>query len=91
MVDIPFNLIRVNIGKEGLEIVFPVGNNWYKCKWDKVPSRFKHLYYAYLKLLGRPIPEWLKDYEVKTISIEDVAISIDLDNCHEVSEKYPLV
>jgi len=91
VVDVPFHLIRVNLGREGLEVVFPLGNNWYRCKWDKVPERFKHLYYAYLKLLGKPIPDWLKEYTVKTISIENTIISIDLDNCREVPEGYPLV
>ena len=91
MVDVPFHLIRVNVSREGLEIVFPLGDNWYKCSWDKVPSRFKHLYYAYLKLLGKPIPYWLKDYAVKTVSIEDTTISIDLDKCQKVSERYPIV
>ena len=44
IVRIPFNLIRVNQGREGLEVVFPYGEDWYRLDWEKVPDRFKELY-----------------------------------------------
>jgi len=34
IVRIPFNLIRVNQGREGLEVVFPYGEDWYRLDWD---------------------------------------------------------
>ena len=89
-IKVPFNLIRVNEGREGLEIVFPYGNDFYRMKWDKVPDRFKELYVVWLKLQGMTIPEWLKEYEKDTIDVSDVSVEIDLDNCEKIPETYPL-
>ena len=91
MVEIPFHLIRVNIRNGKLEIVFPYGNDWYRCDWDNVPERFKHLYVVWLKLQGKKIPEHLKEYEVETVSVKSTKIRIDLDKCERVTETYPLV
>lgn len=90
MVYVPFHVIRVNVTAKGLEIIFPFGNQWWRLSWDKVPSRFKHLYVVYLKLLGREIPDYLKEYEVETINVENVSVRIDLDKCEQIPHDYPI-
>jgi len=90
MVKVPFHLIRVNTSEGSLEIIFPYGNKWWKLDWDKVPDRFKHLYVVYLKLQGIEIPDHLKEYQVNTLSMDNIDISIDLDKCVQVPENYPL-
>lgn len=90
MVEVEFHLIRVNKRGDKLEIVFPFDNQFWKLDWDKVPSRFKHLYVVYLKLQGREIPDYLREYEVETITVSDVSVRIDLDKCRRVPPNYPL-
>lgn len=90
MVDIPFHLIQVNETREGREIIFPYGTDWYRCPWEKVPSRFKRLYVVKLKLMGYKIPDYLKDYETETITVSNVNVSIDLDNCKIIPSEYPV-
>ncbi len=90
MVRVPFHKIRVNKRGDTFEIVFPFGDQWWALDWDKVSSRFKRLYVVYLKLTGAEVPDYLKDYEVSTISVDDVSIPIDLGKCRQVPENYPL-
>ena len=90
MVSVPFHVIKVNQRRDKLEIVFPFGNTWWRLDWDKVPERFKHLYVVWLKLQGKEIPDYLKDYEVETLSVKEVTVRIDLDKCEQVPENYPL-
>jgi len=89
-VKIPFNLINVNQGTEGLEIVFPYGKDWYRLDWVKAPEKFKILYVAMLKLQGIEISEHLKEYERDVVDISDTSIEIELDECEKISETYPL-
>ena len=90
IVKIPFNLINVNQSGENLEIVFPCNDKWYRMDWDKVPEKFKILYVATLKLQGLEIPEHLRKYEKDTIDVSDVNVEIDLSQCEEIPEEYPL-
>jgi len=90
IVKIPFNRIHVNQGRNGLEIVFRYDKNWYRMDWDKVPEKFKILYVATLKLQGLEIPEHLRKYEKDTIDVSDVNVEIDLSQCEEIPEEYPL-
>jgi len=90
IVEIPFNLVRLNEVANTREIVFPYGNDWYRMSWEDTPERFKELYVAWLKLQGIEIPEWLKDYEKDTIDIKDVNIEIDLSKCEKIPAVYPL-
>lgn len=89
-VNIQFNVIRINETREGLEIVFPYENKWYRLDWDKVPERFKILYVVYLKLQGIEIPDYLTEFNRDTIDISNTLIEIDLDNCIEIPVEYPL-
>ena len=90
MVEIPFYSINVNSGREGLEIVFNYNRKWYRLKWDKVPEKFKTLYVATLKLQGLKIPDYLKKYEKDIVNVSDLSIEIDLNECEEIPETYPL-
>lgn len=91
MPEIPFNMMFVNKTREGIEVIFQHYGKWYRMNWENVPERFKHLYYAKLKLEGKPIPDFLKPYEVKEITIENAVVRIDLDDCEEIPETYPLM
>jgi len=90
VVKIPFNLMSVNQGREGLEVIFRYGNAWYKLPWDEVPDRYKELYVVYLKLSGIEVPEWLRTYDVDTVDISAIDIEIDLNKCIEIPENYPI-
>ena len=89
-VSVPFYRMYVNQGRDGLEIVFNYGKNWYRVDWNRVPDKFKILYVAMLKLQGLEIPEHLKKYERDTIDISDMNIEIELDECEKIPETYPL-
>ena len=90
VVKIPFHLIHVNSGRSGLEIIFPHNRKWYRLEWSKTPEKFKILYVAMLKLQGIEIPEHLKQYERNTIDLSEIEIEIDLNECEEIPEAYPL-
>jgi len=78
------------MGRQGLEIVFPYRNQWYRLDWDKTPDRFKELYVVWLKLQGKEIPNYLKKWETVMIDVENVNIEINLAECEEIPETYPL-
>ena len=40
-VKVPFYLIKVNSGREGLEIVFSYNKKWYRLEWSKVPDSIR--------------------------------------------------
>jgi len=89
MIQVEFYKIHVNSGREGLEIIFPYNDKWYRMKWKDTPKKFKILYTARLKLDGIPIPNELKEYERKRVDIEDLMIELNLNKAEEVIETYP--
>ena len=90
VVKVRFNLIQVNEIGESREVVFPYEGRWFRMDWNKVLERFKVLYVAMLKLQGLEVPEDLKEYERDTIDVSDIDIEIDLNQCEEIPEMYPL-
>ena len=90
IVKVKFHLIRINTVASKLEIVFPYGEKWYRMDWENVPDKYKTLYTAYIKMLGREVPDYLKDYEKTTIELDNLEIELELDLAEEVPPTYPL-
>jgi len=86
IVEIPFWVILYNVTHEGEEIVFPYNNKWYRCDISKVPQDFFKL---------RQLKLWLEGQYTSNESLQvDLSkkpyIKIDIEECEEIPESYPL-
>lgn len=83
MTELGSHEIQVNEGPDGKEIVFPVGDKWYRMPWDNVPEKFRKMYWALVRLSGGEIP---KDLDYDSVVVNDAVIELDMEYAEEMDE-----
>jgi len=85
-VGIPFWVIQYNVTNEGEELIFPYNNKFYRLPIHKAPYEF----WKYRKLLLWLTEGKTVDEEITVKLSEKPLVWIELDECEEIPESYPL-